>query len=50
MVTSLTYGIVRETLPRERRVALTPDGAEQLIAAGHADDDVSVLLQWFRDD
>ena len=33
---SLTYGIVRETLARERRVALTPDGAEQLIAAGHA--------------
>ena len=35
-MTSLTYGIVRETLARERRVALTPDGAEQLIAAGHA--------------
>jgi len=36
MTTSLTYGIVRETLARERRVALTPDGAEQLTAAGHA--------------
>ena len=36
MTASLTYGIVRETLARERRVALTPDGAERLIAAGHA--------------
>ena len=35
MQTSLTYGIVRESLPRERRVALTPDGAERLMAAGH---------------
>ena len=30
------FGVVRETLPRERRVALTPQGAEQLIALGHA--------------
>jgi alanine dehydrogenase len=31
-----TFGIMREILPRERRVALTPDGTERLIAAGHA--------------
>ena len=31
-----TFGVMREILPRERRVALTPDGTERLIAAGHA--------------
>ena len=35
MHSSLTYGIVRESLPRERRVALTPDGVERLMTAGH---------------
>lgn len=35
MNSPITFGILRETLPRERRVALTPDGAERLIAAGH---------------
>ena len=34
-------------LPVTEQVAAIED---RLIAAGHADDDVSVLLQWFRDD
>jgi len=36
MNSPITFGVMREILPRERRVALTPDGAERLIAAGHA--------------
>lgn len=36
MTTPLCFGLVRETLPNERRVALTPEGAERLIAEGHA--------------
>ena len=36
MAHTITFGLVRETLPRERRVALTPHGAEALIAEGHA--------------
>ena len=33
---TITFGLVRETLPKERRVALTPQGAEALISAGHS--------------
>ena len=36
MMEPLTFGLVRETLPEERRVALTPTGAERLTALGHA--------------
>ena len=36
MLYTITYGLVRETLPQERRVALTPQGAEALISAGHS--------------
>ncbi len=35
MASPTTFGLIRERLIRERRVALTPAGAEQLIAAGH---------------
>ena len=35
MATTITYGLVRETLPKERRVALVPEGAERLISQGH---------------
>jgi alanine dehydrogenase len=40
MAMTITYGLVRETLPKERRVALVPDGAERLISQGH-----SVLIE-----
>ncbi len=36
MTDSITFGLVRETLPREQRVALTPQGAEALISSGHS--------------
>ncbi len=36
MIDSMTFGLVRETLPEERRVALTPMGAERLTSLGHA--------------
>jgi alanine dehydrogenase len=36
MTQTIGFGLVRETLPTERRVALTPQGVEQLIALGHA--------------
>ena len=36
MTHPIGFGLVRETLPTERRVALTPQGAERLIAQGHA--------------
>jgi len=33
---TVCFGLIRETLPNERRVALTPEGAERLTSAGHA--------------
>ncbi len=36
----LSFGFIRETLPREQRAPITPAGVEQLIGAGH-----SVLFQ-----
>ncbi len=47
-----TIGVVRETAPGERRVALTPDGAERLTAAGFeilVEKDAG-RLAWFDDD
>jgi alanine dehydrogenase len=32
----MDFGVVRETAPQERRVALTPAGARALVEAGHA--------------
>jgi NAD(P) transhydrogenase subunit alpha len=31
---ALTVGVIKETAPREHRVALDPDGVSRLIAAG----------------
>ena len=36
MTQTVCFGLIRETLPNERRVALTPEGAERLTSAGHA--------------
>ena len=36
MIHTVCFGVIRETLPNERRVALTPEGSERLTAAGHA--------------
>lgn len=36
MTALITFGLVCETLPEERRVALTPTGAERLTSLGHA--------------
>ncbi len=40
MIEPITFGLVRETLPEERRVALTPTGVERLTSTGH-----SVLME-----
>lgn len=32
----MEFGIIRETTPQERRVALTPEGVRALVAAEHA--------------
>ena len=35
MAMTITFGLVKETLPKERRVSLVPEGAERLISHGH---------------